>query len=337
MPHKKRAAMFTVKNAGDRATGLLHNQVALPLATGAGGVRTLADFQGFKLIGAARRRRDQGAARRAAARSPRRRRSSSPGSHGVKFKADDPAQREKQGAILCQDWPGFGPTTPEHLFTADDMPADANVHGLIHFLFACYGGGCPKEDNFGLATGKPPRPLIAEPIVARLPQRLLTKGALASLAHVDRAWAYSFQNSRSAPQVQEMRDVMVRLLKGQRVGQATDGFNMRWAVLGAELQESQNQREAFDRAAGVGRAAGQSLRRPQRRPQLHHHRRSRRAAADRRDGVVSRVPLVSSRRRAERPFAPGRAARGTDHPVGFVTAIGPAISQRSTDGNGSPS
>ena len=126
------------------------------------------------------------------------------------------------------------------------MPADANVHGLIHFLFACYGGGCPKEDNFGLATGKPSRSLIADPIVARLPQRLLTKGALASLAHVDRAWNYSFQNSRSAPQVQEMRDVMVRMLKGQRVGQATDGFNMRWAVLGAELQESLNQREAFD-------------------------------------------------------------------------------------------
>jgi hypothetical protein len=87
--------------------------------------------------------------------------------------------------------------------------------------------------------------LMNEAIVARLPQRLLTKGALASLAHVDRAWAYSFQNSRSAPQVQGMRDVMVRILQGQRLGQATDGFNMRWAVLSAELQESQNLREAF--------------------------------------------------------------------------------------------
>ena len=232
------------------------------------------------------------------------------------FAADDPAQRDKQGAILCQDWPGSAPTTPEHLFTADDVPADANVHGLIHFLFACYGGGCPKEDNFGLATGKPSRSLTADPIVARLPQRLLTQGALASLAHVDRAWNYSFQNGRSAPQVQEMRDVMVRLLKGQRVGQATDGFNMRWAVLGAELQEALNQREAFDRATGVGRHPGPSLHRPQRRPQLHRHRRPRRTVADRRDGVVSRVPPVSRGWRAERPSAPDRAARGTDRPVG---------------------
>ena len=49
VPLKKRSAMFAVKNAGDRPTGLLHNQVALPLATGAGGVRPLADVQGFKL------------------------------------------------------------------------------------------------------------------------------------------------------------------------------------------------------------------------------------------------------------------------------------------------
>jgi hypothetical protein len=42
-----------------------------------------------------------------------------------------------------------------------------------------------------------------------------------------------------------MRDVMVRILQGQRIGQATDSFNMRWAVLSAELQESQNLREAF--------------------------------------------------------------------------------------------
>ena len=82
--------------------------------------------------------------------------------------------------------------------------------------------------------------------------------------------------------------MMVRILQGQRVGQATDSFNMRWAVLSAELQESQNQRESFDRSAGVERAAGQPLRRPQRRPQLHRHRRPGRAAADRGDdGVIN--------------------------------------------------
>ncbi len=247
LPHKKRASIFTVKNDGDRATGLLHNQVAEPIVKGTSGVRTLAGFKGFQLtpLLAADATKDRLQAL-LAGKDP----GGPPaflftGSHGVKFKMGDPDQRKKQGAILCQDWPGFGIVAPEHLFTAADVPADAKIHGLIHFFFACYGGGCPKEDNFGLSSGQAPTQLVPEPIVARLPQRLLTQGALASFAHVDRAWAYSFQNSRSAPQVQEMRDVMVRILQGQRVGQATDNFNMRWAVLSAELQESQNLRASF--------------------------------------------------------------------------------------------
>ena len=43
LPHKKHAAIFTVKNDGDRATGLLHNQVAEPIVKGSEGVRTLPD------------------------------------------------------------------------------------------------------------------------------------------------------------------------------------------------------------------------------------------------------------------------------------------------------
>lgn len=247
-PLKKRSAFFVTRNAGDRPTGLLHNQLAGPLVNAARGSdrrRTLDGFEGFKLT--ALLAED---ATRQNLRSLLRSKDAPAflftGSHGVKFKMTDPAQRDNQGALLCQDWPGFGPTAKEHLFTADDVPDDANVHGLIHFLFACYGGGCPRDDNFGLAKGQAPRQLVDAPIIARLPQRLLTRGALASLAHVDRAWAYSFQNSRSLPQVQEMREVMVRILKGQRIGQATDGFNMRWAVLSAELDESQNPREASD-------------------------------------------------------------------------------------------
>jgi hypothetical protein len=247
LPHGRRAAVFVVKNDGDRATGLLHDQVARPMVTGTAAVRTLAGFKGFQLTPVLGE--DATKARLCALLSGDDTGGAPAllftGSHGVKFRIDDPGQREKQGAILCQDWPGYGAVAPEHLFTADDIPADARVHGMMHFFFACYSGGCPREDNFGLGTGQPPRPLSKEAIVARLPQRLLTRGALASLAHVDRAWAYSFQNSRSAPQVQEMRDVMVRILQGQRIGQATDGFNMRWAVLSAELQESQNLREAF--------------------------------------------------------------------------------------------
>jgi hypothetical protein len=82
---------------------------------------------------------------------------------------------------------------------------------------------------------------MEQPIVARLPQRMLASGALAVLGHIDRAWAYSFQGGRSAPQIQEFRDVMIRVMKGERLGQCTDQFNMRWAVLSAELSDTQRQ------------------------------------------------------------------------------------------------
>jgi hypothetical protein len=73
----------------------------------------------------------------------------------------------------------------------------------------------------------------------------LAKGALAVIAHIDRAWSYSFQVGRGTPQIQEFRDVMVRAMKGERIGQCTDQFNLRWAVLSAELADAQRQHEAL--------------------------------------------------------------------------------------------
>ena len=247
VPQSKRAAIFCVKNDGDRPTGLLHDYVAQPLVTGAHGVKTLTGYRGFQMTALlAENATKQRLASLLCGREP----GGAPaflftGSHGVRFKMEDPQQRDKQGALLCQDWPGFGATQPEHLFTAADIPAEAQLHGLIHFLFACYGGGCPTTDNFGLVTGAEPKSLVPRAIIARLPQQLLAKGALASLAHIDRAWAYSFQNSRSVPQVQEMRDVMVRILQGQRIGQATESFNVRWAVLSGELQQCMSEHKDY--------------------------------------------------------------------------------------------
>jgi hypothetical protein len=38
---------------------------------------------------------------------------------------------------------------------------------------------------------------------------------------------------------------MVRVMKGDRVGQCTDQFNLRWAVLSAELSDIQRQRSVL--------------------------------------------------------------------------------------------
>ena len=163
------------------------------------------------------------------------------GRHGIECPPDDPRQRETQGALVCQDWTGFGAITEEHWFAAADVPADARLQGMIHFFFACYGGGCTELDDFD-RLNKQPRRIADKPFLSRLPQTLLAHpngGALAVLAHVERAWAYSFQGQRGGSQMQGFRDVIGRLLRGERIGQATDTFNMRWAALSTELSEMQ--------------------------------------------------------------------------------------------------
>jgi hypothetical protein len=161
------------------------------------------------------------------------------GSHGIRVGDDEVRAREENGALVCQDRPGFGETLPEHLFRAADLAPELDLSGVIHYLFACYGAGCPAVDNFDAMPDGSAVPLLPQPIVSRLAQAMLRRGALAVLGHVDRAWTYSFQNTRSVAQVQEMRNVMVRLMKGERLGRALEDFNKRWAILSAELQETQ--------------------------------------------------------------------------------------------------
>lgn len=241
LPTRKKAALFCARNPGDRATGLLHNQVAKPLLEGGPSLRTLQGVKDFAVQpllakdaskqNLLRLLRGGDAGGRPALLFT--------GSHGIRVKDDEARAREENGALLCQDWPGYGETKPEHLLRGADITPDFDLSGMIHYLFACYGGACPAEDDFDRGPDGKPLRLLQKPVLSRLPQRLLRQGALAVLGHVDRAWTYSFQSGRSVPQVQEMRDVMVRLLKGERIGEAVDGFNKRWAVLAAELQETQ--------------------------------------------------------------------------------------------------
>ena len=135
--------------------------------------------------------------------------------------------------------------------TADDISSDARLLGMIAFLFACFGAGTPQHDDFAISTelrqnfsGKMTgleevdRKLIApRPFVARLPQRLLGHpkgGALAVVGHVDRAWGSSFL-WEGAQQVTTFESALTKLLKGDRVGFATEDFNNRYAGLSTEL------------------------------------------------------------------------------------------------------
>ena len=240
VPTTRSSALWITKNASDRATGLLHNQVGIPLAGLDTNPRPLGAEKNFKLgefLGAKATKQNLEAILRGDIPTGR------PalvftGSHGVAFDSSDKtAQRDGQGALLSQAWERGKPATPDQYLRATDLTDDLRTDGMIHFMFACYGGGCPETDTYDRRTGQPVK-LMDAPVIARLPQRLLAKGALAVLAHIDRAWAFSFQTDRGKPQVQEFRDVLEKLLSGNRIGQATDVFNMRWSVLAAVLQET---------------------------------------------------------------------------------------------------
>jgi len=167
------------------------------------------------------------------------------GSHGLGFRVEESRlgeiqarQLAEQGALVCQDWPGpenwKGELLAEHSFAAGDLRPKPDLRGLIAFQFACYSGGTPELDGFAEEPfGQPPR-IALEPFLARLPQRLLGGGALAVLAHVDRAWTTGFSpNGKSDPKVFE--STLKSLLLGEPLGWATEYLNQRYSELATEL------------------------------------------------------------------------------------------------------
>ena len=119
------------------------------------------------------------------------------------------------------------------------MQSDARVHGLIAFLFACYGAGTPLTDRFVHRAGQAPPVIANEPFIAALPKALLAHqggGALACIGHVERAWGFSIQPPNVvSPQLQPFQNAIGRILIGQPVGHALKDFNERYASLSTRL------------------------------------------------------------------------------------------------------
>ena len=245
VPTSRQMALFATAHDFDEATQLFTRCVAKPLTEGEGPKPVpIGRRQKFRL----KQYLGDDATKSALARIYRDAASGGPpallfsGTHGMDFEPDDARQALHQGALVCADWSGFGSIGEDAWFAAADVPPDAKLRGMIHFIFACHGGGCPQFDNFD-RLNKTPRKIADKPFLSPLPQRLLAHpngGALACLAHVERAWAFSFQSARGGSQSQGFRDVIGRLLRGDRIGQATDSFNVRWATLSTDLAELQN-------------------------------------------------------------------------------------------------
>jgi hypothetical protein len=246
-PHGREVAYWGVRNRGDRATQLSADCLVkplaegLPAAEGQSAVQPIADKCGFRsrcLLGATATRANllealhghDPAARPAFLFTA---------SHGLSWPGGHAAQTAQQGALLCQDWPGLG-TRPDasHCLTAADLDDDARIHGLVAFLFACYGAGTPEKDHFLADRSQAPMRIAEEPFVAALPQRLLAHpagGALAVIGHVERAWGYSIRPVGLGTRLRPFSNLLGRILRGDPVGLATKDFSDRYAAMSTRL------------------------------------------------------------------------------------------------------
>lgn len=161
-------------------------------------------------------------------------------SHGVGWPLGDARQMSGQGALLCQDFAGFGfgPINPDHYFAASDLPADARIQGMVCFHFACYGIGTPSEDRFTHKDGVAPDTIAPAPFFSALPRALLTHrngSALAVIGHVERAWPSSITNTGAGAQLLPFYNSLSFILLGKPLGYALKDFNERYASLSASL------------------------------------------------------------------------------------------------------
>jgi hypothetical protein len=164
--------------------------------------------------------------------------------HGMVFPSGDPKQFPHQGGLLCQDWPGRvawrKAVPPDFYVSEDDLPATAAPGGAIAFLFACYGAGTPRDDDYVQDAGAPVQ-IAPEAFVARLPRRLLghpTSPALAVVGHVERAMSYSFVWPGAGEQLDVFKSALLGLLHGKRLGWALEYFSDRFAALSTTLDDA---------------------------------------------------------------------------------------------------
>ena len=224
----KEVVYFGTRHPFDDATALSADWLVAPLANGTASDPAVAPQLGFRqraLVGPAATRQ---ALLQEFAGVPGRPAVLFTASHGMVWPSGDPNQLAAQGALLCQDFPGFGAVLPSHFVTGGDIADTARVHGLVSFHFACYGGGTPRDDLYAFELDQAVPMIAPAPFMAALPRRLLAHpggGALACIAHVERAWGSSITGVAASPQIRAFQRALATLLVGKPAGVAVQEFN----------------------------------------------------------------------------------------------------------------
>jgi hypothetical protein len=231
----KRAAYFGVANPDDRATQMSAESLIKPLSQN---MKTKYKDWSLNLVDPASSTKSNLANYMGGKDTPA---LLFTASHGMNFKLNDPRLMRHTGAILCQDWPGPKarvPITEDFYFSADDLAADADVFGMMAFIFACYGGGIPKMDNFYRQAFGEQKAIAPHAFLSQLPMKLLSHpkgGALAVFAHIERAWGSSIMWDGSVRDVETFDSTIDALLNGKPAGNATEYFNERYAEISSDL------------------------------------------------------------------------------------------------------
>ncbi len=236
----KKAAFFGVGNPDDKATQMSSKSLILPLA------EHMGEFKDWnaKVIEPANATKANLANYMGGAETPS---LLFTASHGMNFKLDDNRLLRHTGSILCQDWPGPKarvPITDSLYFSADDIASDADVFGMIAFIFACYGGGIPKADNFYRQAFGVQKDIAPYAFISQMPLRLLSHpkgGALGVFAHVERAWGSSIAWDGAVADTETFKSTIDALLKGKPAGVGTEYFNERYAEISTMLTEELDQ------------------------------------------------------------------------------------------------
>lgn len=234
----RKAAFFSAMNADDRATELSTTRLMEPLLTQMQPAHQDWSFAAHMRDGATKAKLHDllGGSETPALLFT--------ASHGVPFTPGSGRQLPHQGALLCQDWPGprawrgRGEIPQDFYFAGDDLTADTNLLGMIAFCFACYGGGTPQHDDFPKPGTTTLNQVAPHPFVAQLPMHMLGRekgGALAVIAHVERAWGASFIWSRNIEQTDVFKSTLTHMMDGKPVGSALEYFNSRYATWASEL------------------------------------------------------------------------------------------------------
>ncbi len=245
VPNRKEVVFFAPRHPFDPATKMSADFLINPLVDGAPAAentpaqRGVADAWGFK----ARKLWGDAATKTALAEVIQQPDQTPPAllftaSHGIGFPKGDNKQYTHQGALVCQDWKGFGSIKPEQYFSADDVNTESRVQGMVIFHFACYGGGTPAQDLYIHKPGQAPPQIAERPFIANLPKKWLAHpggGALGVIGHVERAWGYSILAPYAGQQVQTFQNTLGRILIGQPIGFALKDFNERYAALSTGL------------------------------------------------------------------------------------------------------